>query len=212
MALQNRLDDTAQLLGNLRQVQHNRLSLPPPAHLTNVLKPQENEVSIAEKITDNLTMIAKKLPPSTIAPVEGLRRAMGIAPVGAGSLDAVDRMLPETAIIRQTSTSSNEENDLAESLMSAQPSTMDNAAMLAAASVGQQNESLNIIGSNQMQIAAPMTNNNNSSNNNNLLGATETSSVPDLESELREFLESDHTLGHSPLQDDKTLEDILSES
>ena len=45
-----------------------------------------------------------------------------------------------------------------------------------------------------------------------LLSTSETSAVPDLESELREFLESDPTLGHSPLHDDKTLEDILSES
>ena len=38
--------------------------------------------------------------------------------------------------------------------------------------------------------------------------------VPDLESELREFLESQSALSvdHSPLHDDKTIEEILSES
>lgn len=36
--------------------------------------------------------------------------------------------------------------------------------------------------------------------------------VPDLESELREFLESEPALSNSPLNDDKTIEEILSES
>lgn len=36
--------------------------------------------------------------------------------------------------------------------------------------------------------------------------------VPDLESELREFLESEPALSNSPLHDDKTIEEILSES
>lgn len=34
----------------------------------------------------------------------------------------------------------------------------------------------------------------------------------DLESELREFLESDTALTNFPLQDDKTIEEMLSES
>jgi bromodomain-containing protein 7/9 len=42
--------------------------------------------------------------------------------------------------------------------------------------------------------------------------AGEVGEVPDLESELREFLESEPALSNSPLQDDRTIEEILSES
>lgn len=35
--------------------------------------------------------------------------------------------------------------------------------------------------------------------------------MPDLESELRQFLESEPALSHSPLRDDKTIEEILME-
>lgn len=35
--------------------------------------------------------------------------------------------------------------------------------------------------------------------------------VPDLESELRQFLESEPNLAQSPLRDDKTIEEILME-
>lgn len=42
-------------------------------------------------------------------------------------------------------------------------------------------------------------------------GVEVTGEMPDLESELRQFLESEPALSHSPLRDDKTIEEILME-
>lgn len=204
-ALQSRLDDTSQMLGRLKQVQHDRLSAPPPAHLSNVPKASEVEVALADKITDNLTEIAKKLPPSAIAPVDGLRRAMGIAPLGGPEPMDVEpiahnpAIVGETALLQQTNG-----NQVPPNLLPA-PSPIPNTNLLSPST--QQSQTISIVNPNQIQIG--VTHNQTSPS---LLSTTETSGVPDLESELREFLESDPTLGHSPLHDDKTLEDILSES
>lgn len=100
------------------------MSQPPPAHLAHTSGPSEAEIDLAERVTENLSEISKRLPPEAIAPVTSIRKALGVA-----------------AIVQE-------------------------------------------------------------------------SSVADLESELREFLESQSALSvdQSPLQDDKTIEEILSES
>ncbi|XP_043502871.1 bromodomain-containing protein 7 isoform X1 [Polistes fuscatus] len=204
-ALQSRLDDTSQMLGRLKQVQHDRLSAPPPAHLSNVPKASESEVALAGKITDNLTEIAKKLPPSAIAPVDGLRRAMGIAPLGGAEPMEVEPITHNPAIVAEnTLLQPTNGNQVPTNLLPA-PSPIPNTNLLSPNS--QQNPTISIVNPNQIQIG--VTHNQTSPP---LLSTTEPSGVPDLESELREFLESDPTLGHSPLHDDKTLEDILSES
>ncbi|XP_032686946.1 bromodomain-containing protein 7 isoform X2 [Odontomachus brunneus] len=210
-ALQNRLDDTSQMLGRLKQVQHERLSAPPPAHLSNVSKATEAEVMLAEKITDNLADIAKKLPPSAIAPVDGLRRAMGIAPLGGGPEPMeVEPITHNPTIVTDNSLlPPSNGNPVLSNLLPA-PSPIQSASLLSPTS--QQSQSIGIVGgANQppIQIQIGMAHNQTPPS---LLSATEPSGVTDLESELREFLESDPTLGHSPLHDDKTLEDILSES
>lgn len=204
-ALQSRLDDTSQMIGRLKQAQHDRLSAPPPAHLSNVPKPSENEVALADKITDNLTEIAKKLPPSAIAPVDGLRRAMGIAPLGGGPEPMeVEPITHNPTIVAENNLLSQPNSNILSS-----PSPIQSATLLSPTS--QQTQSISIVNANQppIQIQIGMTHNQTPPS---MLGTTETSAVPDLETELREFLESDPTLGHSPLHDDKTLEDILSES
>jgi len=214
-ALQSRLDDTSQMLGRLKQVQHERLSAPPPAHLSNVPKAADTEVMLAEKITDNLTDIAKKLPPSGIAPVDGLRRAMGIAPLGGSESMEVEPITHNPTIVTDSSllpNPSNGNNQVLSNLLPA-PSPIQNANLLSP--TGQQNQNISIVGANQppssIQMQIGMT--HSSQTPPSLLSASEPSGVvADLESELREFLESDPTLGHSPLHDDKTLEDILSES
>lgn len=213
-ALQSRLDDTSQMLGRLKQVQHERLSAPPPAHLSNVPKASDAEAILAEKITDNLTDIAKKLPPSGIAPVDGLRRAMGIAPLGGPEPMEVEPITHNPTIVADSSLlpNPNSGNNQVLSNLLPTPSPIQNANLLSP--TGQQNQNISIVGANptppsiQMQIG--MT--HSSQTPPSLLSATEPSGVADLESELREFLESDPTLVHSPLHDDKTLEDILSES
>lgn len=219
VALQSRLDDTSQMLGRLKQVQHERLSAPPPAHLSNVPKAADTEVMLAEKITDNLTEIAKKLPPSGIAPVDGLRRAMGIAPLGGPEPMEVEPITHNPSIVADSSllppNPNNGNNQVLSNLLPT-PSPIQNANLLSP--TGQQNQNISIVGTNQppppppppIQMQIGMT--HSSQTPPSLLSATEPSGVADLESELREFLESDPTLGHSPLHDDKTLEDILSES
>ncbi|KYN03653.1 PREDICTED: bromodomain-containing protein 7 isoform X2 [Cyphomyrmex costatus] len=212
--LQSRLDDTSQMLGRLKQVQHERLSAPPPAHLSNVPKAPDAEVMLAEKITDNLTDIAKKLPPSGIAPVDGLRRAMGIAPLGGSEPMEVEPITHNPTIVTDGSllpNPSNSNNQVLSNLLPA-PSPIQNANLLSP--TAQQNQNISIVGANQppppIQMQIGMTHSNQTPPS--LLNTSEPSGVADLESELREFLESDPTLGHSPLHDDKTLEDILSES
>lgn len=212
--MQSRLDDTSQILGRLKQVQHERLSAPPPAHLSNVPKATEAEVLLAEKITDNLTEIAKKLPPSGIAPVDGLRRAMGIAPLDGQEPMEVEPITHNPSIVADgplLSTPSNGSSQAVLSSLLPAPSPIQNAELLSPSS--QQNQNISMVGASQspaQPIQMPMAMTPSSQTSPSLLSATEPSG--DLESELREFLESDPTLGHSPLHDDKTLEDILSES
>lgn len=199
------------MLGRLKQVQHERLSAPPPAHLSNVSKATEAEVMLAEKITDNLTDIAKKLPPSAMAPVDGLRRAMGIAPLGGGPEPMeVEPITHNPTIVTDNSLLPPSNSNPVLSNLLPTPSPIQSANLLSPNS--QQNQNISIVGgANQppIQIQIGMAHNPTPPS---LLSATEPSGVADLESELREFLESDPTLGHSPLHDDKTLEDILSES
>ncbi|XP_011496203.1 PREDICTED: bromodomain-containing protein 7 isoform X2 [Ceratosolen solmsi marchali] len=191
-ALQNRLDDTSNMLNSLRQTQHDRLSAPPPPHLSNIPKPSESEVMLAEKITENLTSIAKKLPPSSIAPVDGLRKAMGIAPLGGPEPMEVEPITHNPSIVTDNTI-------IQENCSNQESSNMLPIAM-----------SLDMNNVRQGQLPMQMVLAQNQATS--MLNTTETSGVTDLESELREFLESDPTLGHSPLHDDKTLEDILSES
>ncbi|XP_014218424.1 bromodomain-containing protein 7 [Copidosoma floridanum] len=191
-ALQKNLEETSALLNNLRQTQHDRLSAPPPPHLANIQKASETEVTLAEKITDNLANIAKKLPPSAIAPVDGLRKAMGIAPLGGPEPMDVEPITHNPSIVTENS------------IISDNSTSQESNGMLP------MSMSLDINNVRQGQLPIQMVLGQNQSSS--ILSATETSGVNDLESELREFLESDPTLGHSPLHDDKTLEDILSES
>ncbi|XP_065332876.1 bromodomain-containing protein 7 isoform X2 [Cloeon dipterum] len=76
--VQASLDQTSQLIGQLQKVQNARLSQPVPAHLALLQGPSESEVQLAEKITDNLTDLAKQVSPEMIAPVSSVRKAMGV--------------------------------------------------------------------------------------------------------------------------------------
>lgn len=80
--LQTKLDTNTSLIEQLHQVQHERLSTPIQQHLSFVYQPNKQEVDLADQITSNLTNIAKKLPPSAIAPSAGIRKAMGLSSVG----------------------------------------------------------------------------------------------------------------------------------
>ncbi|KAJ8917342.1 hypothetical protein NQ315_002364 [Exocentrus adspersus] len=122
--LQQRLDSMCQLLEKLQHSQYQRLSAQPPPQLNSCAPPSEEENQIADNITENLTDIARRVNPGDIAPVPGIRKAMGLP-------------MPEV-----------------------NPAEVTNI---------------------------------------------------DLESELRQFLESEPSLAQSPLRDDKTIEEILME-
>lgn len=136
---QQRLQTTSQLIEKLQQVQNERLSLPLPPHLSSLPGISEQEISLAENITSNLTDMAKRVNPGDIVSVSGLRKAMGISLPDSDEVD-VETLTADTQ---------------------------------------------NVIEHN--------------------------SEMPDLESELRQFLESEPTLTQSPLRDDKTIEEILME-
>lgn len=75
--LQERLETTSQLLEKLQQVQNDRLSMQPPSHLSNIAQPTESEILLADKITENLADMAKKITPSDLISVTAVRKAMG---------------------------------------------------------------------------------------------------------------------------------------
>lgn len=80
--LQGKLDTNKSLIEQLHQVQHERLSTPITQHLSLVHHPNKQEIELADRITSNLTNIAKKLPPCAIASASGIRKALGMTSIG----------------------------------------------------------------------------------------------------------------------------------
>ncbi|XP_055588974.1 bromodomain-containing protein 7-like [Uranotaenia lowii] len=80
--LQQSLNENSDLIQKLHQIQTDRLSAPLPAHLSYVQRPGEGEIELAQQITNNLTQIAKQLPPMAIAAPHGVRKALGMTGVG----------------------------------------------------------------------------------------------------------------------------------
>lgn len=75
---QEKLDLTSQLLEKLHQVQYERLSAPPPSHLSQISHPSDLELQLAEKVVENLAGIIKDVPPASVTPVPAIRKAMGV--------------------------------------------------------------------------------------------------------------------------------------
>ena len=142
----------------------------------------------AEKITESLKDMAKKVDPVIIAPVSALRKAMGIlpgtSPPGSPAVQNGDEQ-------RQHSTTNITDCETETPATNAEVSVMLNESVSSEAMV----EEVDVEGTSSQAEAEE-----------------ETGEVPDLESELREFLESEPALSSSPLQDDRTIEEILSES
>ncbi|KAK3932570.1 Bromodomain-containing protein 7 [Frankliniella fusca] len=153
---QVQLNTTGGLIENLQQVQSDRLSTAPPAHLSQVLQPTIAEQSLVEKITENLTDLAKRVPPAAIVPVAGIRKALGVSP-----------NIQNTSEGASSSTSSG-----------------------------------------HMHVTEPGHTRGTSSAN-----APGTSAVPDLETELREFLENETSIGNPVvMHDDQSIDEIFSVS
>uniref|UniRef100_A0A8D8IIV7 Bromodomain-containing protein 7 n=1 Tax=Culex pipiens TaxID=7175 RepID=A0A8D8IIV7_CULPI len=81
-SLQQSLNVNSGLIHKLHQIQSDRLSAPLPGHLSFVQRAGETEIDLAAQITNNLTNIAKQLPPVALASPHGLRKAMGMSSVG----------------------------------------------------------------------------------------------------------------------------------
>lgn len=77
--LQEHLSNNLNLIDKLRNAQHERLSQPLPPHLALVPQPSQDEIQVANQITQQLTEAAKCLPPSAIADPHTLRKAMGVS-------------------------------------------------------------------------------------------------------------------------------------
>ncbi|CAD6999761.1 unnamed protein product [Ceratitis capitata] len=80
--LQEHLSNNLNLIEKLRATQHDRLSQPLPQHLAYVPQAGAEEVHLAHQISQQLTDVAKKLPPSAVVDPYSLRKAMGMSNVG----------------------------------------------------------------------------------------------------------------------------------
>jgi len=77
--IQKKLTETSEMLTNLQRVQHERLSVKPPAHLAHVMEPSTDEIQLADKVTESLKDLAKQATPMNVSSLVGLRKAMGIS-------------------------------------------------------------------------------------------------------------------------------------
>lgn len=73
-----KLDETAELIGKLQQVQNARLSQPPVPYPPYAPQPSESEMGLATRITNNLTEMAMKMTPGELISPESIRQVMGI--------------------------------------------------------------------------------------------------------------------------------------
>ncbi|XP_030383707.1 bromodomain-containing protein 7 [Scaptodrosophila lebanonensis] len=92
--LQEHLSNNLTLIEKLRVTQHDRLSQLLPAHLAMVPQAGQEETHVAHQLTQQLTDLAKKLPPSAIADPYALRKAMGMSCVGLPPAPQVSPRIP----------------------------------------------------------------------------------------------------------------------
>ncbi|XP_034098354.1 bromodomain-containing protein 7 [Drosophila albomicans] len=94
--MQEHLSNNLTLIEKLRVIQNERLSQPLPSHLALVQPAGQEETQIAQQLSQQLTDLAKKLPPAAIADQYALRKAMGMSYAGLPPPPASPRVqLPE---------------------------------------------------------------------------------------------------------------------
>ncbi|XP_023294615.2 bromodomain-containing protein 7 [Lucilia cuprina] len=99
--LQEHLSNNLNLIDKLRNTQHERLSQPLPQHLGLVQPPSQEETQLAQQITQQLTDVVKKLPPSAVTDPYALRKAMGLSFVGLPPPPEPQQRLQVPALIQQ---------------------------------------------------------------------------------------------------------------
>lgn len=62
----------------MQKAQNDRLRLPTQPHPPHVTLPSDDELRLADRITENLTELAKGVSPGSIVSEEALRKAMGV--------------------------------------------------------------------------------------------------------------------------------------
>lgn len=76
--LQQKLQESSEVIDSLSRLQQERLSKAPPAHLSRIPGPSEQELKLAEKVAKTLSELVSFATPGSIVSVEAIRKAMGI--------------------------------------------------------------------------------------------------------------------------------------
>ena len=94
LSISEQLELTAQLIQNLQNVQHKRLSATPPQNLNGLTPPCSREMALAERLVSGLSVMSGQVTPADVAPVDMVRRAMGV--VGVGTTPSGSTVTPLT--------------------------------------------------------------------------------------------------------------------
>ncbi|XP_051788026.1 bromodomain-containing protein 7 isoform X1 [Erpetoichthys calabaricus] len=96
---QQKLDETTQLLRELQGAQNERLGVKPPPSIICLLAPSSREIQLAEKVTENLKLMASQVAPGDITSIHGIRKALAITvPLGMQMEPNLDLTTDSSAI------------------------------------------------------------------------------------------------------------------
>lgn len=76
------LNENAELINELKEVQLERLSAAPPSHLSQIVHPNEREMELANLIQNNLVDMAGQVRPEDVMHQESIRKILGITLIG----------------------------------------------------------------------------------------------------------------------------------
>lgn len=77
--LQQKLQESSEMIDRLSRMQQERLSRVPPAHLSQIQGPSEQELELAEKVAKRLSELVSFATPGGVVSVEAVRKALGIS-------------------------------------------------------------------------------------------------------------------------------------
>lgn len=99
--MREHLSNNLTLIEKLRVIQQERLSQPLPAHLALVPPAGQEELQTAQQLTQQLSELAKKLPPAAIADQYALRKAMGMSFAGLPPPPSASPRVPLPELLQQ---------------------------------------------------------------------------------------------------------------
>lgn len=77
--LQQKLQESSEMIDRLSRMQQERLSRVPPPHLSQIQGPSEQELELAEKVAKRLSELVSFAAPGGVVSVEAVRKALGIS-------------------------------------------------------------------------------------------------------------------------------------